>query len=99
MQGRLARWLEFFAEYEFEICYHPRDKNKAADFLSRDTTDPPEDFDEGEMFVMGETQEDIFDGLEDLHRDVGKYLLWLEMEEEDENIRKNIRRSAKNFVV
>lgn len=46
-----------------------------------------------------ETQEELFDGLEDQHLDIGNYVLCLEMEEKDAHIRKNIWRSAKNIVV
>lgn len=80
MHGRLARWLKFLAEYEFEVCYHSGDNNMAADFLSRYATQSPEDCDEGEIFVTGETQEDLFGELEDRNRDAGKYLLGLDME-------------------
>lgn len=35
IHGRLARWLDFLAEYEFEFQYRKGSLNKAADFLSR----------------------------------------------------------------
>lgn len=37
IHGRLARWLDFLADYEFEIRYRSEISNKAADFLSRMT--------------------------------------------------------------
>lgn len=33
--GRLARWLDLFAEYGFNIIYQPGALNSAADYLSR----------------------------------------------------------------
>ena len=35
MHGRLACWMYFLAEYDFEVKYRAGGKNGAADFLSR----------------------------------------------------------------
>lgn len=35
IHGRLARWLDFMAEYEFQVCYRKSSLNHAADFLCR----------------------------------------------------------------
>ena len=39
IHGRLARWLDFLAEYDFKVTYRPGVRNGAADFLSRITHD------------------------------------------------------------
>ena len=35
MHGRLARWMEFLAQYDFEVKYRAGGKKGAANFLSR----------------------------------------------------------------
>lgn len=32
---RIARWMNLFAEFDFEILYRPTDKKANADYLSR----------------------------------------------------------------
>ena len=41
VHGRLARWLDFLAEYNFDIEYRPGEENGPADYLSRSA--PEED--------------------------------------------------------
>lgn len=67
MHSHLERWLEFPAEYGFEYCYRPKEKNYATDFLSRYEKSLLEDFYEVEIFVTELSQEDLFGGLLNRH--------------------------------
>ena len=53
IHGRLARWMDFLAEYEFTVQYRPLTENTAADFLSRQTDGARakvlSDMDEGDL--------------------------------------------------
>ncbi|QNQ00124.1 Retrovirus-related Pol polyprotein from transposon 17.6 [Yarrowia lipolytica] len=54
--GRLSRWLDFLADYDFDIKYLPGEQNGAADALSRMTVMPvwfaESEEDEGALKVM-----------------------------------------------
>ena len=52
IRGRLEKWTEFLAEYEFEITYRLGGKNGAADFLSRVKA-------EGEDGIDSDDEEDL----------------------------------------
>lgn len=53
IHGRLARWLDFLAEYDFKLRYRSDASNKAAGFLFRiDHGEPgPDNLDEGEICI------------------------------------------------
>lgn len=53
IHGRLACWLYFLAEYDFEIRYRSREKNQAADVLSRAHRGDPAPYFIDETDIMG----------------------------------------------
>ena len=58
--GRIARWIDFLAEYEFEITHRKGKANLVPDFLSRLEGDAPkdEDLDEGDLVcAISESEE------------------------------------------
>lgn len=92
MHWPLVRWLDFLAEYEFEISHRPDDKRKAADFLFRHSLEPLGDADEGELMTVTEEGCDHFVDLEPRLQEVGKYLLGTLMETQDTGVKRNIPR-------
>lgn len=79
IHGRLARWLDFFAEYDFEIRCRNGKKNQAADFLSQvHRGDPAPDFiDEGDemgMMLVQDAVEVAISQLEPTLHDAIRYL-------------------------
>lgn len=94
---RLTRWLDFLAEYdylaeyEFEICYRPGDKNKAADFLSRYAQDPPSDEEWEDILAVEEEEESQFQNLEPRLQYICRYVMGIQMKEQDLKKRKSIR--------
>ena len=52
IHGRLARWHDFLAEYDFKVTYRPGVRNGAANFLfcnTHDSEDQMNSADEGEL--------------------------------------------------
>lgn len=101
IHGRLARWLDFLAEYEVEIAYRPGDRNKAADFLSRHSNIAPIEGDEGDLVftTVTEASSELLDGMEPPLQEVIRHLSNQALETDDKNLRKNIRRGSKYFVL
>ena len=104
IHGRLARWMDFLAEYEFTVQYRPGTENTAADFLSRQTDGARakvlSDMDEGDLALAFAPEiEEPFEDLEPFCQEVARYLLGYQLVETDANKRKSIRRAAKNFLI
>lgn len=59
IHGHLAGWLDFLAEYDFEIQYCSKNDNQAADFLSRVQHGEPAAVyvDKGDIVVVMMTQD------------------------------------------
>ena len=102
MHGRLACWMDFLAEYDFEVKYRAGVKNGAADFLSRLRAVLPSDED-------GEKGEDLVcsilvsisehkKGLEPHLRDTYRLLEMQEMVEQESGKRSSIKQNAKRFM-
>lgn len=103
VHGRLAGWMDFLAEYEFDIKYRPGAKNGVADFLprvERGDIGPSPYEDEGDLvcsvhsFAHTGTEE-----IEPYLTDILRYLQGLDMEERDTKNRCRLRREAKRFLV
>lgn len=101
IHGRLARWLDFLAEYEFEIRYRAGGKNGAADFLSRlregepNTSEP----DDGDLICNAhDADRKQLEDLEPHLRDTYLYLEGEEMEDQDADQRRRVRKNAKRFL-
>lgn len=99
IHGRLAPWMDFLVEYEFEVVYRAGEKNKVANFLSRHSLDSLGGGDEGEMALTTGDDDGLFADLEPKIQKVGRYLLEVPMGVGDSRERKSIKRSAKSFVV
>lgn len=105
IHGRLARWLDFLAEYEFEIQYRPGKDNIPPDFLSRLESGPaPEDdaHDEGEVqLFLGSASEADAIGLDMEERlvDIFKYLSGFPYKVGDSKARRLVRKAAVHHVV
>lgn len=52
IHGRLARWMDFLADFEFQFIYRAGQKKKAADFLSRNSPEASGYFDEGNLALV-----------------------------------------------
>ena len=103
VHGRLARWLDTLAEYEFTIQYRPGILNGAADYLSRKPLAPESqctmncqyhDADSCAVAMSAIAQENDTHGWENFLEDTFRYLHGREMEEEDMKVKKSIRRGA-----
>ena len=106
IHGRLARWLDFLAEYQFEILYRAGSNNKAADFLSRiQVTDAANDHaEEGDLQALAVSNEtpmcdDLPDDLESHLIDTARYLLGRKMHESDDRMLSYIKRNAKRYLL
>lgn len=97
IHGRLARWIDFLAQYEFKINYKQGSCNQAADYLSRfelcETT--PDKTDEGELaiFVAREEQD-----LKMFLKNVREYLLGATVSRTDGENWSNIKKATKQFL-
>ena len=100
IHGRLARWLDFLAEYDFKIEYRSGKKNGAADYLSRiDTGVTVSDgYDEGDIACFSVDLSD-FQGLEPDLISIASYLSGLSIDHLDPALRHKIRRNARKFVI
>ena len=101
IHGRLARWMEFLAEYEFEVKYRPGGKNSATDFLSllkKEDMDEVDPVDEGGLVCSVEARLSEEADLEPHLIDILKYLSSIEMTELDARRRRLNRRNAKRFM-
>ena len=101
IHGRLARWMDFLAEYEFKVQYRPGNKNKAADALSRlciGENQRGDTEDDGDFVCSYHNQ--VFDGLDlEPHlNDITRYLNGGDVEELDSRQRRLNRRDAKRFL-
>ena len=98
VHGRLARWMNFLAEYNYRVVYKPGKENCAADFLSRHAhSDPAIDTgdDEGLVMVAVPAQVDLEPALQDIKL----HLEGKEMVTEDVRLRRNARRAGRHFLV
>ena len=100
VHGRLARWLDFLAEYDFKVEYRAGKQNASADFLSRIDTGATveEGYDEGELACLV-TPLDEFNGLEDRLVSIAKYLTGFSVDHLSPEERQKVRRNAKRFAV
>eukprot|EP00737_Agarophyton_chilense_P002014 gb/GEZJ01002279.1/.p1 GENE.gb/GEZJ01002279.1/~~gb/GEZJ01002279.1/.p1 ORF type:complete len:384 (+),score=41.68 gb/GEZJ01002279.1/:2514-3665(+) len=102
--GRLARWLDLFAEYEFEIKYRPGVANGAPDYLSRiqaeekrpghDETGPEE-----ELVATISWSDPHLGELEEGLLNVARFLSGALVHEGDADARRAVRRRAKSFML
>ena len=102
IHGRLARWMDFLAEYEFTVQYRPGTENTAADFLSRQINAVKaelSDVDEGDLALAILQSDEPFEDLEPFCQEVARYLLGYPLLETDSNKRKTIRCAANNFLI
>ena len=106
IHGRLARWLDFLAEYDFKVTYRPGVRNGATDFLSRiahDGDDQMNSAHEGELACgvggPGNFPLNAFSGLEPALIEINKYLSGFEAGEKDPKLRRRTRRNAKRFLL
>jgi len=105
VHGRLARWLDFLAEYEYMIQHHPGKENIPPDFLSRidNGPAPPEDQpDEGELclFLGAIAEEDIGAWeFEERLQNVYRYLADMPYETKDSPGRRLVRKAANQFCL
>jgi len=105
VHGRLARWLDFLAEYEYVVQHRPGKDNIPPDFLSRidNGPAPPEDQpDEGELCLfLGAVAEEDVSGwkFEDRLLDVYRYLSDMPYQLGDAAGRRLVRKSATQFVL
>ena len=78
IHGRLARWIDFLAEYEFTVQYRPGTEKTAADFLSRHTNEVKaevlSDVD-GDLALAILYPDEPFEDLETFCQEVARYLL------------------------
>lgn len=100
VHGRLARWLDFLAEYDFKVEYRPGKLNAPADYLSRlnSTASVMEGYDEGDMVCMALSVEE-FSILEPHLVSIATYLTGFSIDHLDDEDRRNTRRNGKRFVV
>lgn len=103
VHGRLARWLDFIAEYDFEIEYRNGSSNKAADFLSRiqHGEEVVGGFDEGEVMcvlVESQTREDLAADLEPTLQEIAWHLSGWPLAELCSNQKASVRRRSVEFV-
>ena len=103
MHGRLAHWMEFLAEYDFEIKYRARGKNGTADFLPRLGAVLPsnEDGEKGEDLVCSirNSTSEYTQGLEPHLHDTYRLLEMQELLEHEPGKRSSIKRNAKRFLI
>ena len=99
IHGRLARWLDFLAEYDYKIQYRPGKVNAAADFLSR--LDGPQETRETSdiLAVATESETIMFDLLEPSCQEVARYLQGQPLHTTDQRERRAIRRNSKHFLI
>ena len=97
VHGRLARWLDLLAEYEFEVEYLRGSENGAADYLSRsDATAPVE----GTSKVVGTVVcPEKYSGLEDELQALAAYLSGKPFDFSDFYKRRGMKLRDKHFLV
>ena len=94
VHGRLARWPDLLAEYDFRIVYLPGEDNHAADYLYRP--------------ARGMAKQEMKDGLvlhvsdngnfESLLLDVQKYLTHFEFSTDDGNYDRRVKRASNSYL-
>ena len=97
IHGRLARWMDFLAEYDYNVVYKAGVENKAADFLSRHAWHEPaleSGDDEGQVAVVIEEPD-----LEPHLLDIKRHLEGRPVQVGDPRLRRNIRRASNSFLV
>lgn len=99
VHGRLARWLDFLAEYDFHVVYRPGTANGAADFLSRQALEEPalgiaEDDGQVAMVTLCDERD-----LEPFLVEIKRHLRGEVIHEHDPRLRRGIRRASKSFLV
>lgn len=104
IHGRLASWLDFIAEYDFELRYRKGSSNKAADFLSRSScfTQPPVDEDEGDVVnvaVIENSARAMAEDMEPFLQDVAMHLEGDPLNEKTGVERASIRKRSVQLVV
>ncbi len=98
VHGRLARWMDFLAEYNFNIQYRKESLHSAADYLSRIQ---PGDIEGSTEEVVCTTREEphSFGDIElDLIK-IATYLSGFTMPEGDPKMRRSLKLKAKRFIV
>ena len=101
IHGRLKRWIDFLAEYEFEIKYRPGGKNGAADFLFRlkpEGEDGIDSHDKGDLVCSVSDPQVAQPDWEPHLIDISRYLGGIEMTEADARRRRLNCRSTKRFM-
>ena len=104
VHGRLARWMDFLAEYQFEVVYRAGHSNGAADYLSRIEVGPLPEEEEGNLHALAVDSErsltgDIPEDIEPHLQDTARYLLGRPLIENDYRMRKYIKRNAKRYLL
>ena len=95
--GRLARWLEFLAEYDFSIEYRPGKNNGSADYLSSICVDGGEKYDLEDLLCLVALEVDENDMEVDFIQ-LRNYLLGARPDG-DETQRRRIHRIAKHYFI
>ena len=98
IHGRLARWLDFLAEYDFLIEYRPGKNNGSADFLSRISLGDGSQVEGEDELLCLATLEVNENDMEIDFIQVANYILGARLDG-DESERRRIRRIAKHYFV
>ncbi len=93
---RLARWMDFIAEYNFEILYRAGNLNRTADFLSRLEEGPSDEGVEDTLDVCAIVE---LDGLEKKLIDVSNFIQGFNMNDVADENKDWVRRNAKLFTI
>lgn len=101
VHGRLARWLDLLAEYNFEVVYRPGRENSAADFLSRQggLSAVPDSPDEEEPALTTSISQNTY--INDLEQNLIAMIRFcseLSMEGIDGTLRDWVWRNSRNFL-
>lgn len=101
VHGRLARWIDFLADYDFEIMFRPGKKDAVAKFYSRELKELVTiDRDDGDLLcsTLDPEEGEIVD-VELVLKNIRTYLLGNLGEVSDTNPSAAIRRSFKQYMI